>query len=38
MQPKPLHKLLPHKCKSLKVQLRLQQRTHKHKRLQYKQA
>ena len=38
MQPKPLHKLLLHKCESLKAQLRLQQWTHKPKQLQYKQA
>ena len=38
MQPKPLHKLLLHKGRLFKVQPRLQQRTHKRKRLQYKQA
>ena len=36
MQPKPLLKLLLHKGKSLKAQLRLQQWTHKPKQLPHK--
>ena len=38
MQLKPRHQLLLHKCKSLKAQLRLQQRTHKPKQLRCKRA
>ncbi len=36
MQPKPLHKLLLHKYKLLKVQLRLQQQIHKSKQFLHK--